>query len=85
MDLLTLLPYLEPYERTVVATKTAIGEALSYTGMTGVTINSEDSYTNVNQVCLLANGSDLYLYVNHTTRRARAKYKITNISSILIT
>jgi hypothetical protein len=86
MDLLTLLPNLEPYERTVVATKTTIDNAISYRGdINSVTINSEDTYTSVNQICLLHNGSDLYLYVNHTTRRNRAKYKLSDITTIAIT
>ena len=86
MDLLTLLPTLEPYERIVVATKTQIDNAISYRGnITSVTINTEDVYTNVNQICLLHNGETLYLYVNHTTRRNRVKYKLADITSIVIT
>jgi hypothetical protein len=86
MDLLTLLPTLEPYTRIVVATKTQIYNAISYRGnITSVTINTEDVYTNVNQICLLHNGETLYLYVNHTTRRNRVKYKLADITSIVIT
>ena len=83
MDLLTLLPYLEVYGRMIVSTNK--GEAISYRGMSTVTINTEDTYNNVNQICLLHSGNDLYLYVNYATRRSRAKYKLTNLTSISIT
>ena len=84
MDLLTLLPYLEVYGRMIVSTNK--GEAISYRGMSTVTINTEDTYNNVNQICILHDtNKDLYLYVNYATRRSRAKYKLTNINSIAIT
>ena len=89
MDLLTLLPTLESIndmERNVVATKSDIGEAISYRGtINSVTVNSEDEYTNINQLCLLHNGSTCYLYINHTTRRTRDKYKLSDITTIVIT
>ena len=84
MDLLTLLPYLESYPRMIVNSNK--GTAISYRGMTSATINSEDTYSDVNQICVLHDyNKDLYLYVNYATRRSRAKYKLTNLTSISIT
>ena len=87
MDLLTILPTLENItdldRRTVTTNK---NEALSYKGdITSVTINSNDTYSNVNQLCLLHDSTNVYLYINHTTRYNRTKYKLNEISSIVIT
>lgn len=87
MDLLTILPTLEnitELERRVVNTNKK--EAISYKGnINSVTINTDDNYNNVNQLCLLHDSTDLYLYINHTTRYTRAKYKLNEITSIVIT
>ena len=87
MDLLTLLPTLESIPnstRNIVATNK--NEAISYKGdITSVEINNRNIYNNINQICLLHTIDTLYLYINHTTRRTRAKYKLSDISSIVIT
>ena len=85
MDLLTIIPILEPYPRRTVSTKTDKGNTISYTNLDTVTINDETEYNNVRQVCLLNYNNTTYLYINHTTRRNRNKHPISEIETLVIT
>ena len=85
MDLKTILPILETYPRRTVTTKTNKGNTISYTNLNTVTINTETTYNNVKQVCLLNYNNTTYLYINHTTRRTRNKHPINEIETLVIT
>ena len=85
MDLLTLLTKLEVYDRHTTNTKTD-GDTITWTGsITKVTVNSEDEFTNVIQLFLTHDGTDVTLHINHSKNNHLTNYKLTDISTLVIT
>jgi len=86
MDLLTLINKFENSNWTRETVGTIHGEAVSYTPVNSVTItiNTEDVYTNIFHVCIVDNGTDLKLYINHTKQGHTSKYLLSAINTVVI-
>ena len=87
MDFLTLIPILETtLTRTVVSRKNNT-DTISYNGdITSVTVNNEDTHTNVYQIFLTHDDNDLItMHVNHTRRNHTTDYLLSEVSSLVIT
>ena len=86
MDLLTLLTILETnLTRNITNTKNN-GNTITYTGtITSVTVNSEDTYTNVYQLFLTHMDSVITLHINHSKRNHTSDYSLADITSLTIT
>ena len=84
MNLTTLLSKLEVYNRDIV----------NYQGMpvctwkgsiTKVTVNTNDEYTNVIQLFMTHDGTDITLHINHSKNTHLTDYKLSDISTLVIT
>ena len=85
MDLLTLLGKLEVYDRQTINTKNN-GNTITYTGtITKVTVNSTDEYTEIIQLFLTHNKTDVTLHINHHKNNYTTDYKLSDISTLVIT
>lgn len=86
MNLVTLLPILETsLERGITNTKND-GDTITYTGtITKVTVNGEDEYTNVYQLFLTHDETDVTLHVNHDKANYTSDYILSDITSLVIT
>ena len=85
MDLLTLLGKLEVYDRQTINTKNN-GNTITYTGtITKVTVNSTDEYTEIIQLFLTHNNTDVTLHINHHKNNYTTDYKLSDISTLVIT
>lgn len=86
MDLLTLLNTLETsLTRNITNTKNN-GNTITYTGtITSVTVNGEDTYTNVYQLFLTHTDSTVTLHINHSKRNHTSDYSLSDITSLTIT
>ena len=60
---------------------------ITYTGtITKVTVNTNDEYTNVYQLLLSHDDScNVYLHINHDKNNYLTSYKLSEITSIVIT
>lgn len=85
MDFLTILSKLEVYDRHIINTKND-GDTVTWTGsITKVTVNSNDEYTNVIQLFLTHDGTDVTLHINHSKNNHLTDYKLSQISTLVIT
>ncbi len=88
MDFLTLIEILEGAEllRGSVASNTS-DAILSYSTSDNSTFSieiNEETINNIRQICLKIKNSEVYLYVNHSTRRNLTKFSIASIETIVI-
>ena len=86
MDLLTILNILESsLTRNITNTKNN-GNTITYTGtINSVTVNSEDTYTNVYQLFFTHSDSIVTLHVNHSKNNHTSDYSLADINSLTIT
>lgn len=86
MDLLTLLGKLEVYDRQTINTKNN-GNTITYTGtITKVTVNSTDEYTEIIQLFLTHTPAGVVtLHINHHKNNYTSDYKLSEISTLVIT
>lgn len=86
MDLLTLLNILETnLTRNITNTKNN-GNTITYTGtINSVTVNSEDTYTNVYQLFLTHSDTTVTLHINHSKNNHTSDYSLSDITSLTIT
>lgn len=87
MNFLTLIQTLETtLNRDTISTKNG-PDTITYKGsITSVTINSEDTYSNVYQLFLTHdNSGTITLHVNHTKRNHTTDYKLSDITTLEVT
>lgn len=87
MDLLTLLGKFENSNWTRETVNTNNGETVSYANNTNVTItvNSDTTITNIYRTCITHDETNIYLYIHHSKKGHLTKFKLSEITSLVIT